>query len=1288
MKKLISTQLWSFKHNQYYRWFCTYLQTCARGLGMALILIVAFENQQVLGQCTMVCNDNLHVTIPNTCEAEIRYDMILEDPDNPYICTPNGVWSYDVIVMQAPGGSPIPSSPVVTGDYIGQTLYVKVKHWVSGNSCWSTIFIEDKQKPTLSCPTDVVLNCTDSSDPSYTGFATATDCSDFTLTYTDNFIDLDCGLITARIERTWIATDAYNNFKSCVQNININKPHASQVIFPPDRDDNAAPAVSCVNADTSPESIGFPTIYGVPVTNGGVCNMVVSYEDQIITGCEGSYKILRDWTVVEWCSGTILEKTQLIKVEDNTPPVLTCPPSIAVGTDPFQDCSANVILPTISVSDACANTLTTSISSLFGSINGNGGLITDVPVGIHTLTYTSSDVCGNVGSCDVILTVTDDDAPNVICEDLTITTLNAEGFVSVFAETFDDGSFDNCCLELFEVRRMEDSNFGPMVTFTCDDLNTDVNVILRVNDCNGNSNECMVIVHIDDKTPPAISCPSEVTLNCQDDVTDVNLSGQPTAFDACGLGDINSSDQAFLNDCGIGFILRTYTVNDVFENGPSTCVQRINLIDNTPIYVTFPPDYTTSNCTDAAQLQPEDLPAPFNEPTAMGDDCELLAVNFVDEEFNIAPPACFKILRTWTVIDWCTYNPNYPDGPGRYTAVQVIKVLDNDAPTFTCPDDFTVDILSDNCLGTVTLPDVTDIVDCSDNTSVLISGDLGNGQVHNNVQQGVYDVTYSVFDGCGNSSSCDITVKVQDGKAPTPYCHAGLSITLMETAMVDVWAIDFNAGSFDNCTAQEDLVFTIGGESDENDNPPTTASLTFTCENLGTNTVSLWVTDQAGNAAFCETFVIIQDNSNVCTIVEPQNRMIAGVIRDEMGETVEDVTVTVSGSSVPALTTGLNGQFQFSTLLSGQDYTIIPEKDMNPKNGVTTFDQVLILKHIIGNERLDSPYKLIAADINNSGTITSQDMVEMRKLILNINQTFENNTSWRFVDATYEFLNPANPFTESFPEIYNVNNLEANMMDMDFVAIKVGDLNNSAIPNNFVTSDDRNTPETLYLEVDNEQLQAGQQYSIDVKAKNYQEILGFQFTLQFDPNALKFIDFQQGALNDLTTQHFGWTKLNEGFITHSYAKAFAQSINENVILFQLQFKAKTNVQLKEVLQLNSQHISAEAYHEQMGIMDVQLEYKATNKEINDDSATFALYQNHPNPFYHTTRIGFYLPEATSVRLSIFDISGKEIKAYKGEFPQGNNYFNLEKEELNRSGTLLYRLATPTHTASKRMILIE
>ena len=161
-----------------------------------------------------------------------------------------------------------------------------------------------------------------------------------------------------------------------------------------------------------------------------------------------------------------------------------------------------------------------------------------------------------------------------------------------------------------------------------------------------------------------------------------------------------------------------------------------------------------------------------------------------------------------------------------------------------------------------------------------------------------------------------------------------------------------------------------------------------------------------------------------------------------------DVALVVVKINNPALLgsaiTDTTGNFSFDNLTPGADYTITPSKNTAPTNGVTTFDLVLITRHILGTQLFDSPYKIIAADVNRSGSVTTFDLVQLRKMILFIDLDFPNNTSWRFVKRDFQFSNPLNPFADNFPEVASYNDL-LQSQSANFIAIKVGDVNGSAV---------------------------------------------------------------------------------------------------------------------------------------------------------------------------------------------------------------------------------------------------
>ena len=102
----------------------------------------------------------------------------------------------------------------------------------------------------------------------------------------------------------------------------------------------------------------------------------------------------------------------------------------------------------------------------------------------------------------------------------------------------------------------------------------------------------------------------------------------------------------------------------------------------------------------------------------------------------------------------------------------------------------------------------------------------------------------------------------------------------------------------------------------------------------------------------------------------------AGAIATEDDLPVEDVEVSLSGQMNEMMVTAADGEYAFAGLQIDYDYTITPQLNADYLNGVSTFDLVLISKHILGVQPLDTPYKMIAADVNNSKSITTLDLIQ------------------------------------------------------------------------------------------------------------------------------------------------------------------------------------------------------------------------------------------------------------------------------------------------------------------------
>jgi len=414
---------------------------------------------------------------------------------------------------------------------------------------------------------------------------------------------------------------------------------------------------------------------------------------------------------------------------------------------------------------------------------------------------------------------------------------------------------------------------------------------------------------------------------------------------------------------------------------------------------------------------------------------------------------------------------------------------------------------------------------------------------------------------------------------------------------------------------------------------------------------------------------------------------VSGLIHTEINEAVQDVEVTLSGGPTfsQLFVTANDGMYEFTNVPLNQNYSVEPYLNQNPLNGVSSFDLVLMAQHILMLNELDSPYKLIAADVNRSGSITTLDLVELRKLILFIDTEFQDNTSWRFVDADFVFPVPTNPFATSFPEVVDINGLQGDVAH-DFIGVKIGDVNDSAIANNLLGGDDRSFNGDLHFDVKDEMLKAGQEYEVVFRSSDFDAIAGYQYTLNFDTDQLEYIDLLAGDVPAMSAANFGLSLLESGAITTSWTTDEPLSLDADTELFRITFKAKRATQLSEALQISSRFTAAEAYdakttNGQLNLLNVDLRFEGAVTDV------FVLRQNVPNPFVDETLIGFVLPEASQATLTIYDVSGRELKVIEGDYEKGYNELSVESSDL-ANGVLYYELSTPSHKGMKKMILIK
>ena len=404
---------------------------------------------------------------------------------------------------------------------------------------------------------------------------------------------------------------------------------------------------------------------------------------------------------------------------------------------------------------------------------------------------------------------------------------------------------------------------------------------------------------------------------------------------------------------------------------------------------------------------------------------------------------------------------------------------------------------------------------------------------------------------------------------------------------------------------------------------------------------------------------------------------VAGKLMTEMEAPVEGAMVYIRGGVVEESVTPGDGTYYFSDLHQGMGYTVEPWLDEYHANGVTTADLIAIRKHILGVAPLDSPYKLLAADVTLSGGVSTMDLIQIRKLILAIDKEFEKVESWEFIPEGYVFPDPERPWEAMYPRTVSISSLEDSEMHANFVAIKMGDVNGTARPSNPNAAPPSFRHE-LAFNIENKALYPGEIYELSFDPISAR-VEAFQFTLQYMKNAVEVEEILYGQLG---SEHLA-TFPEEGMITTSWDKYSARA--EGGLLFGLRIKALKNIQLKDALEINSRLTPAEAYLEDQQAVGLGLQFEETSAAA---SPEFLLLQNHPNPFRQRTLIGFNLPEADWAELQVYDTNGRLVMSKRNYYERGFHTIQIDRAELGHPNWYYYRLKTKNQTAARKMLLHE
>ncbi|MFN0214537.1 MAG: T9SS type A sorting domain-containing protein [Saprospiraceae bacterium] len=424
--------------------------------------------------------------------------------------------------------------------------------------------------------------------------------------------------------------------------------------------------------------------------------------------------------------------------------------------------------------------------------------------------------------------------------------------------------------------------------------------------------------------------------------------------------------------------------------------------------------------------------------------------------------------------------------------------------------------------------------------------------------------------------------------------------------------------------------------------------------------------------------------------------------------------------------------------------SVLPDVDHPyPLNGVTTYDLGLISKHILAIEPFENPFQIIAADANNSGSVTTFDIVELRKLILGIHQELPNNNRWRFVpeycfkDSIFsdEFYDTSdslgiNPFDAKWvnldepvpvpPDSTNERTYGSGALQsapnssswMDHVTldpnsigaqnpdawslwgIKVGDVNCSAIIDLLSTED----PDHSFTTISHTSINSNQLIILEVKASSDSLISAWQFGVDFAEDTLQIIEIQPGNSSETFSEdNFGLTALEEGkFRALNFTENGTGTNLNGKTLFKIKMRSLNPISnIGQRFRLKNSVLSKKFYSstgEEIENVGLQLEISSAQTFTGSNGgkpasiASEAYYLSaFPVPFSSEIIFDFFLPNDEPVHLSLFDSFGRLVVEQKESLSKGPQSLKISTLAAQPAGLYWYSFESGTQVLFGKII---
>lgn len=404
---------------------------------------------------------------------------------------------------------------------------------------------------------------------------------------------------------------------------------------------------------------------------------------------------------------------------------------------------------------------------------------------------------------------------------------------------------------------------------------------------------------------------------------------------------------------------------------------------------------------------------------------------------------------------------------------------------------------------------------------------------------------------------------------------------------------------------------------------------------------------------------------------------IKGHIEDWRGHPMEGAEIIVGSKSFTAL---YDGRFEFLDISVPEKTSFKLQKTIDAKAGISTADLILLQQHLTGEKVFDQAYQWVAADLDNSGQITYDDLAILKKVINGESQ----EAGWRFLptDLLGKLANTPQRIPSSITKL-----VAERVYALEFTGIKMGDINGSYTLDPKTPNDILPSPQTLTINLLNADLKAGQNYVVPFSTNDFGHLSAYQMTLKIENASITQLENTFKKQPGLSLRQLpkglivaNWLndKGNKAILVNN--KKQQSGHQAETAILELEIIPQKDGLLSDFITLMDNPVRTEAYDTEGKVMPLQLLFrKAPAAE-----GILELYQNRPNPFLESTNISYFLPKDGPIILTLTNEAGQVIKVLKNTGTKGFNAFRLIGSEVPK-GLIYYQLETEFGTATKKML---